>query len=130
MSSDDDSELHTSSAEYLESSTKAKQKELQRKLEKQGLKNAANKPGADLKSLQLAVLKSQVAGQKDDQTKKDQESKNASQSFGTKTREQEIAASKLTGETKVTTDQMVEQGKQDQKADDQIKQDETQSEDA
>ncbi len=130
MSSDDDSEFGTSSREFLESPLKAQREALKKKLQKEGMKSDASKQGTDLKNLKLSVLKAQVSGKKDDQAKKDQESKNMSQSFGTKTREQEIAASKMTAETKVTTDQMVDQGNIQQKVDQQIKQDETQSEDA
>ncbi len=130
MPSDDDSDISISSREYLESPAKAKCEALKQKLQKEGFKAEANKQGADLKGLKLSMLKAQVASRKDDQGKKDRESKNSSQSIVTKTREQELEASTLAGDTKLTTDQMVDQGKQQQKIDDQIKQDETQSEDA
>ena len=114
MSRDDEFDMSTSSAEYLESSTKAKREALKRKLEKVGQKNAASMPLADLKSLKLALLKSQVS-KTDDASKKDQQV-NKSSSFGTKTREQEIAASKQdAADSRSTIDQMMQAGKEQQK---------------
>ncbi len=110
MSYDDENTLSTSSGAYLESPDKARLKELQKKMEKQGLKAEANKPGADLKSLKLTMLKNQVAS--DEKNKKDENQK-APVTFGTKTREQEIAAQKLDGNTKQTTDQILAQDKQE-----------------
>lgn len=125
MSSDDDSELSTSSREYLESPAKAKREALRRKFEKAGFGNDAKKGDAALKSLKLSVLKSEV-------TKKDNQPSpaNAPASFGTKTREQEIAAARLSGETKPTTDTILQQATMQQKAEEQLKQDEVQSEEA
>ena len=127
MSYDDDSDLDTSSREFLESPAKARREALKRKLEKVGQKEAAQKPTADLKSLQLAMLKSQVT-KPDEKAKKDQ-NPNKPTSFGTRTREQEIAAEKMSGDTKPTTDRMVEQGKQEDKAKEEMqKQGDVQSE--
>ena len=130
MSYDADSDLGTSSSrEFLESPAKAKREALKRKLEKVGQKEAAQKPTADLKNLKLALLKSQVTEKSDDQAKKDQEAKNKPTSFSTKTREQEIAAAKLGADSKPTTDQMVDQGKQEEKTKEEMqKQGDVQSE--
>ncbi len=129
MSSDDESDMSTSSAEYLESSTKARREALKRKLEKVGQKDAATKPTADLKGLKLAMLRSQVSKKNDDQSKKDAEQRGNPISFVTKTREQEIAAEKVGGDSKPTADQMVDQGKQeDKKKEEMQKQGDVQSE--
>lgn len=124
---EDEDSPSPSSAEYLESPHDAKRKALMRQLEKKGLKDAV-KPGADLKHLQLVLLKGQV-NPKDDKAKAPPEDQKASKS-GTKTREQEIAAQKLTAETKPSAEQMVTQGAQDEKAEAALKADEVQSEDA
>jgi hypothetical protein len=128
MSFDDESDSPSpSSADYFESPTEAKRKALMLKLEKQGLKNDV-KPGADLKQLKMTLLKGQLS-KNDDKTKQQQPEKNAGKG-GTKTREQEIASQKLTADTKPNAEQMVKQGSQDQKAEEQLKADEVQSEDA
>lgn len=124
---EDEDSPSPSSAEYLESPHDAKRKALMRQLEKKGLKDAV-KPGADLKQLQLTLLKGQVNA-KDDKTTMQKEEKNTGKS-GTKTREQEIAAQKLTADTKPSAEQMVTQGAQDEKAEEALKTDEVQSEDA
>ena len=115
MSYDDESDVSRSSAEYLESPAKAKREALKRKLEKVGQKDAATKPTADLKNLKLALLKSQVRKNPDDQPKKDADTQKKPVSFSTKTREQEIAAEKVGGDSKPTTDQMLDLGKQEDK---------------
>lgn len=114
MSYDDDADVSTSSAEYLESSHEAKRKALKEKLKKEGFGNVADKAGTDLKSLKLAVLKEKV-GKKDDAAKADKPDAKPG-SFGTKTREQEIAASKLTAGSKTSVEGLVQQGKQADKA--------------
>ena len=124
---EDEDSPSPSSAEYLESPHDAKRKALMRQLEKKGLKDEV-KQGADLKQLKLTLLKGQM-NPKDDKLKAPKEDKNAGKS-ATKTREQEIASQKLTAETKPSAEQMVQQGAQDQKAEDQLKTDEVQSEDA
>lgn len=98
-----------------------------RLLEKKGMKDEV-KQGADLKQLKLALLKGQM-NPKDDKSKAPKEDKNASKS-GTKTREQEIAAAKMTADAKPSAEQMVKQGQTDQKAEEELKADEVQSEDA
>lgn len=115
-----------SSAEYLESPHEAKKKELMRQLEKKGLKDQV-KPGADLKQLKLTLLKGQVS-KKDEKPKNEPVDKGTKS--GTKTREQEIEAQKLTADTKPTVEQLTKQAAQDEKAEEQLKADEVQSEDA
>ena len=109
---DDDSDewFSTSSAGFLESSAKAKRLALQQKLEKQGQKTDANAPSSDVRMLKLSVLKNQV--KKADQSKKVQEEKNASVTFGTKTHEQEISAEKKGGDAKPLVDQIIAQNTQ------------------
>lgn len=124
---EDEDSPSPSSAEYLESPHDAKRKALMRQLEKKGLKDAV-KPGADLKQLQLTLLKGQVNA-KDDKATMQKEEKSTGKS-ATKTREQEIAAQKLTADTKPSAEQMVTQGAQDEKAEEALKTDEVQSEDA
>lgn len=128
MFNDDESDVSRSSAEYLESPEKAKMKALKAKLEKQGIRVAPDKQN-DLKTLKLALLKGQVTDdKKDDKASEAAQAKGTSQ--GTKTREQQIAASKLGAETKQSTDQVVAQNTQDKKAEDTLKQTEVQSEDS
>ncbi len=124
---EDEDSPSPSSAEYLESPHDAKRKALMRQLEKKGLKDAV-KPGADLKQLQLTLLKGQVNA-KDDKASMPKEEKSTGKS-ATKTREQEIAAQKLTADTKPSAEQMVTQGAQDEKAEEALKTDEVQGEDA
>ncbi len=112
MSYDDDADVSTSLREYIESPAKAKREALKQKLQKEGLKREADKPGADLKNLKLAMLKSQVAGKEDEQTKKDRERKKSPNAAMTKSREDEIVAQKLTADVKASADQMVDQGRQ------------------
>lgn len=124
---EDEDSPSPSSAEYLESPHDAKRKALMRQLEKKGLKDEV-KQGADLKQLKLTLLKGQV-NPKDDKAKMQKEEKSTGKST-TKTREQEIAAQKLTADTKPSAEQMVTQGAQDEKAEETLKTDEVQSEDA
>ena len=130
MSTDDDSELSTSSRDYLESPYKAKREALKQKLQKEGFNAEADQQGADLKNLKLSVLKAQVVEAKSVQSKNDQKSVDVSSSFATLTREQEIEAAKLTAQTKPSTDQQVKQGRQQQKVEEELKREETQTEDA
>lgn len=131
MAYDDNAEPSPSSAEYLESPHEAKRKALKQKLEKQGQKQAANKQGANLKDLKLSLLKGQMDEKKGDKNRAAQnDEKNKLAGFGTKTREQEIASSKLTVDAKPSAEQLVKQGRQDEKAEETLKQDEVQSEDA
>jgi hypothetical protein len=124
----DDEDLPSpSSADYLESPGEAKRKALMQKLEKQGLKDQV-KQGADLQQLKLTLLKGQVDQKKDDKAKQQPENKTGK--GGTKTREQEIASSKLTADAKPNAENLVQQGEQDEKAEEQLKADEVQSEDA
>lgn len=128
MSNDDEAFVSQGSAEYFESPNKAKMKALKAKLEKQGIKVAADKQN-DLKALKLALLKGQVDDKKDEKAAQNAaDAKGTKQ--GTKTREQEIAASTLTADAKPSADQMVSQSRQDQQAKEALKQDEVQSEDA
>lgn len=128
MSTDEEAFVSQSSAEYLESPNKAKMKALKAKLEKQGIRVAADKQN-DLKALKLALLKGRVDDKKDDKaTQNVVDAKGTKQ--GTKTREQEIAAGKMTADAKPSAEQMVSQSKQDAQAKATLKQDEVQSEDA
>lgn len=126
MNFDDSLSPSPSSAEYLESPHEAKKKELMRQLEKKGLKDQV-KPAADLKQLKLTLLKGQVS-KKDEKPKSEPVDKGTKS--GTKTREQEIEAQKLTADIKPTAEQMTKQAAQDEKAEEKLKADEVQSEDA
>ncbi len=128
MSNDDEAFVSQSSAEYLESPNKAKMKALKDKLKKQGIKVAADKQG-DLKALKLALLKGQVADKNDTKTA-DESADAKGTAQGTKTREQQISSAKLGADTKQSADQIVAQNQQDEKAEDALKEDEVQSEDA
>lgn len=131
MSFNDDADVSTSSPDYLESPHEAKRKALMAKLEKQGKKDAANKPGADLKSLQLALLKSQVTDKDEKQAKDQQAQKDAEPvKAGTQTREQELKSQTMKADAKPDTTQMTKQAQSQQKADEQLKKDEVQGEDA
>ena len=125
---EDDDSPSPSSAEYLESPHEAKRKALLQKIEKKGIKDAATKPAADLKQLKLTLLRGQMEP-KNDPSKAPKDEK-AVGKMATKTREQEIVSEKLTADTKPTAEQLVKQGTQDQKAEDALKTDEVQSEDA
>lgn len=109
MSYDDDADVSPSSAEYAESPHEARRKALKEKLKKEGFGNIADKAGTDLKGLKLAVLKAKVTKKDDAKTDK-ADAKPAS--ISTKTREQEIAAAKLTADAKPSVDRLVEQSKQ------------------
>ena len=124
MLKDEDFDISTSSADYLESPEKARMKALKAKLEKAGIKIPAHQQD-DLKSLKLALLKGQVH---DKDAKDDHQSKGTEQ--GTKTREEEIAAAKLSADAKPTTQKLVTQGSEDHKSSEELKKDEVQSEDA
>lgn len=124
---DEDDSPSPSSAEYLTSPHEAKRKALMQKLEKQSLKSQV-KPGSDLKQLKLTLLKGQV-NPKDDKSKQPEPTK-AGAKQGTKTREQEIAAQKLTADAKPNAEQSATQGAQNKKAMEALKADEAQSEDA
>jgi len=125
MYKDEDAPI-TSSAEYLQSPHEAERKALMRKLEKQGLKEEANKHGADIQSLKRALLKAQVEDAKNDPST-DDTAHHSQSDIGTKTREEEI---KAWADDKPTAGKLVQQGKQDEKAMETLKQDEVQSEDA
>lgn len=126
----DDLNISQSSAEYLESPHKAKMNALKRKLEEKGIKIEEDQQN-DLKALQLALLRGQV-DKNADATKAttDAEAQAKGTNQGTKTREQEIKESTLNVETTVSTDQLVQQGKQAEKAMEELRQDEVQTEDA
>ncbi len=124
---DDDLSSSTSSAEYLQSPHEAKRKELMRKLEKKGMKDAATKPGANLNDLKLALLKGQMDKNNDKSALPKEEQKAGK--TATKTREQEIASEKLTADAKPTAEQLAKQGTQDEKAEQNLKDDEAQTED-
>ncbi|OGJ62074.1 hypothetical protein A3A67_00120 [Candidatus Peribacteria bacterium RIFCSPLOWO2_01_FULL_51_18] len=109
MLPDDDLELSGSDQSKLESFIKAERKALDQKIKKAGLEKKINPATADKNRLKLNVLKQQLAEKKEDGKKKEQ-----SKSFGTKTREQEIAAAKLTAETKPTPDRLVLESKQEE----------------
>ncbi len=127
MSFDDSVSPSPSSAEYMESPHEAKRKALMRQLEKKGLKDQV-RPGADLKQLQLTLLKGQL--NKSEDTSQPQEPEKNTGKSGTQTREQEIASETLTADAKPSATQMVKQGALDQKAEEILKTDEVQSEDA
>ncbi len=130
MSTDDEADLSPSLSAKYESPAKAKREALKQKLQKEGGKQDTDTPAADLKKLQLSMLKNQVAGKDEDQTRKEKQNNKAPTSFVTKTREQEIVAQKQTADMKPSSDQMVEQGKQAAQAMEELKKDEAQSEDA
>ncbi len=127
MSSDDDSELSTSSREYLESPLKARREALKQKLRKEGFHTAAQ--SGERKNLQLSVLKAEVTKDRKAQVSKSLQNDRPS-SFGTKTREQELKSQAMGADFQPTADQMMQQGNAHQKADDLLKKDEAQSEDA
>ena len=124
----DDDAPSTSSADFLQSPHEAKRKELMRKLEKKGMRDAATKPGADLNDLRRALLKGQM-DKKNDKSMTPIEDKKPGKT-ATKTREQEIASEMLTADAKPTAEQLAKQGMQDEKAEQNLKDDEAQSEDA
>jgi len=127
---DDDISISQSSAEYLESPHKAKMKALKRKIEEKGIKVEGDQQH-DLKALQLALLRGQVDKNADvtkATTDAERQAKGTSQ--GTKTREQELAEGTLNAMKKLSTDDMVKQGKQQEKAMQELKKDEVQTEDA
>ncbi len=126
---DNSAEPSPSSADYLESPHEAKRRALKEQLLKKGLKDEATKAGTDLKSLKLALLKGQV-DKKDEKNAQQPDEGKKGGSMGTKTREQEIASRKLVADTKHSADQLVDQGEQDEKAEEALKQEEVQSEDA
>jgi hypothetical protein len=130
MRDDDDLELSLSMSDpaRIESSAKAKRKALEQKLKEKNLSKVVP-PGADKSKLKLSVLRQQMEGKKDDETKRDREEKNKSKtSLGTKTREQEIAAAKLDAGAKPTADKMVEQSEREEKTkEDMQRQGETQA---
>ena len=130
MSTDDEADLSPSLSAKYESPAKARREALKQKLQQEGLGHVADTSGADLKKLQLSMLKNQVTGKSDKKTKEDQRKEKTPSSFVTKTREQEIASQKLSADTKLSTDQMVDQGKQAKQAMEELKQGEAQSEDA
>ena len=127
MSTDDEFDGSTSSAEYLESPNKAKIKALQAKLQKQGV-NVSGAKGSDLQTLKLAVLKQNVSDKKHDQKDETKNEKGTKQ--GTKTREQQIKSTILTADTKPSAETQVTQGQHDEKVMAALKQDEVQGEDA
>jgi len=115
MVTDDELELSASDPARIESSAKARRKALERTLKKEGLDNKIDTAAVDKNKLKLDVLKQQLEGQKDEETKKDDKRKErGNRSFGTKTREQEISAAKLTADTTFNPDKLVQQGKQEE----------------
>ena len=122
-SDDDDIELS-----YSQRFNRAdpKRDALKRELEKRGLNpNLAKDVAAQ--HLKLRELKAQVEGQKDSE-KKRREQNEKTGGFKTLTREEKIKQDRLTSDEKPSADQLVEQGKADQKAEDKIKEEEVQGE--
>ncbi len=121
---DDESDLQpaSSSREYLESPGKAKRDALKEKLKKEGLQGFADKASSgDLKGLKLSVLKQQMKGEKDKQNKTADEAQDKKgSSMGTKTREQEIVAQRMSADAKPSTQQTMEQSQQEEKAQEEI----------
>lgn len=100
---------------------------------KEVLEKKLQKPVKETNKLKLSVLKQQLKteGQKDDQTKQYRQQKEASKTFGTKTREQEIKQNQLDATTQTNPDLLVQQGTKDEKAkEEQQKSGEIQSEPA
>lgn len=96
MPFDDDSDVSTTSVDFLQSPTKAKREALKQKLKKEGLGHVAMSPSAaSLQGLKLSVFRQQVAGKQDQEQKRDRQAKEEQgTSLGTKTREQELANAK------------------------------------
>ena len=114
MPYDDELRLSTSHAEHFTRADKGQLKDLEMRLKQEG-KEVAAKPLTQEKSkLKLTVLKQQMEnGKKDEEKKrKEREKEKANRrSFTTKTREQEIAQSRITGSEQPTSQSMIEQGK-------------------
>lgn len=130
MVTDDELELSASDPARIESSAKARRKALERKMMEQNLEQKVDPAAADKSKLKLDVLKKRLEGEKDEKTKKDQQRKEKTgSSFQTMTREQEIQAQKLTAETQLTPDKLIEQGKQEEAVKKEQQKEEIQQED-
>ncbi len=117
---DDEIRLSTSSAAYIESPLKAERKALMEKIAKEKLQGPTN-TGA-LTDLKKTVLLSQVSGKKDEEKKRgDRATKKQQSSIGTKTREQEIDERTMTANTKPTLENIVKQDADDRKTEQEIK---------
>lgn len=102
----DDIDLPTSSSKQFTSADKGRRDRLEQKMH-QSLDRG------DMNKLKLSVLKQQMEGKKDDQTKKMHVDDKAKQSttFGTKTREQELKASQMDAAMQTSPDQLVDASK-------------------
>jgi len=117
MFPDDELDLSASDPARLESPAKARRKAFEQKLRKEGIDRKVNPASADKNKLKLSVLKQQMEGQKDEETKRDdKQNKKMDRSFGTKTREQELREAKLTAQTQPTADLSVQQAKREDTA--------------
>ena len=116
MLADDELDLSFSDPARLESPAKARRKAFEQKLKKEGISLTTAAATSDKNKLKLSLLKGQMAGQQDQEAKRDAKQKNGQKtdrSIGTKTREEEIKQSKLTADTKPTPDALVDQTKID-----------------
>ena len=100
---------------------------LRRQLEKQGLNKELAKD-ISTKQMKLSALKAQIEGQKDAEKKRKEQNEKKNTGFKTLTREEKIHADRITADEKPSPDQLVEQGKVDEKADDKMKEEEVQGE--
>lgn len=120
MPKDDDlDELSISDPHRYEADRK--RRALERKLRQMGEVSAATKLTPQKTTLKLHVLKHELtAGQKNVLTKQDRQMQRESTDkvFGTKSREQQVAAAQLDANFKPQPDQMVQQGQSAQAAKD------------
>lgn len=117
----DDSELLISSSDprALESSTKARREALKLKLKKEGFQPSQDGNVDPKQALKLSLLKSQMDGKKDEETRKAREVQRGS-THGTKTREQEIASGKMTADAKPSAQDIIRQEAESEAHDDEI----------
>lgn len=124
---DDEATPSSSEAGYFESPNDAKRKALIQKLKQQGKKQAAEKQGANLQDLKLALLKSQVSDKDDSTKKQDEDAQKPASGLSTKTREQEIKAEQMEGDSQLDTDETVKQGNAQKKVEEDVMSTEIQS---
>ncbi len=111
LSDDDDLELSTSDARHFARADKGKTERLKQELQKASLSSMDPKS-----SLKLSVLKSQIG--KEQREKQVSNQAKTQQTFGTKTREDELKGAILTINDKPSSDQAVAQEKVAQAAKD------------
>ena len=119
---DDDPELQD--AQKLESPGRAKLQALQQKLKQEGLSSTER---MDLQELKKSMLKHQVEKKKGRKGKERTERRELG-AFKTTTREEEIKRSRLTADINPMPDQLLQQGKQDRKAEEEMRKEEIQGE--